>query len=169
MQFCFIIRCKQQSLSWEANRFWTSQEIHHILWNLKVHYRIHKSPTLSQLNPVHAPTPSWRSTLILSSHLHSGLPNGLFFSTLPTTILHAPLLPPIHATCSAHLLFHPNNIWWAVQIIKLHARLDYYAASSGNFSPTFRDHYTLRNNPDERSSHLFSGGSLKSHINLPFM
>jgi len=25
-------------------------------------------------------------------------------------------------------------------------------------------HYTLRNNPEERSSHLLRGGSLKSHI-----
>jgi len=34
--------------SWEANRFSASQEISEILWNSKVHYRIHKSPP-----PVH--------------------------------------------------------------------------------------------------------------------
>ena len=47
----------EQSPSWEANWFAASQEIPRILWNPKVHYRIHKCPppvpVLRQLDPVH--------------------------------------------------------------------------------------------------------------------
>jgi hypothetical protein len=64
----------EQSPFWEANRFSASQEIPRILWNPKVHCRINKCPPpvpiLSQLDPVHTPTPHIRKI-----HLNIILPS----------------------------------------------------------------------------------------------
>ena len=85
-----------------------SQEIPRLLWNPKVHYRIHKCPPpvpiLSQIHPVSTPPNSWRSILILSFHLRLGLPNVLFPSGFPTRTLCTHLSSLMRATCPAHLI-----------------------------------------------------------------
>ena len=74
-----------------------------------------------QSRPTH-PT-SWRTMLILSFHLRLGLPSGLFLFDFPTETLYTPLLS--HHTCymsrpsRSSRFYHPNNIWWGIQIIKL--------------------------------------------------
>jgi hypothetical protein len=72
----------REATSCEATRYPS------ILWNRKVHYRIHKSSTaiatLSQTNPVHT-TP----VLTLSTYLRLGLASGLFPSGFPTNNIYA--------------------------------------------------------------------------------
>ena len=98
----------QHSPSWEANRF-AAQEIPPFYGNRMFIIALTRADHLSlswassiQSIPPH-PT-SWRSILILPSHLRLGLPSGLFLSGLPTKTLYTPLLFPIRATCPAHLI-----------------------------------------------------------------
>ena len=69
--------------------------------------------SLSWASPIHStylhPT-SWRSILILSTHLRLGLPSGLFPSGFPIKTLYAPLSSPIRATCPAHMALHSRRL-----------------------------------------------------------
>ena len=95
----------------ETNNYWrTDCPLQCISWTRagKYNYSNHNCsppvPILSQLGPVHTLTShSWRSKLILSSHLRLGLPSGLFRWGFPTRTLYTPLLHPIRATCPTHL------------------------------------------------------------------
>jgi len=58
-------------------------------------------------SPIHSIYPhptSWRSILILSTHLSLGLPSGLLPSGFPTKTLYTPLSSPICATYPAQLI-----------------------------------------------------------------
>ena len=76
-------------------QFSAIQEIPHIFWNKKFHYRIYKmSPTvpfLSHINPIQScyHTTCWRSILVLSSHLRPGILHGHLPSGLPPKTIHA--------------------------------------------------------------------------------
>ena len=66
---------------------------------------------------------SRRFILILISHLRLGLPSGLFPSSFPhqnpvydSALLHTRYMPRLYHSSR---VYHPNNIGWGVQIIKL--------------------------------------------------
>ena len=123
----------------KANRFAASQQIPFILRNTKVRYRIHKCPPpvpiRNQLDPVHNPHPnSWRSNLLLYSHLNLGLPMdsssqvsspkpGTRFSPPP----YVPHGPPISIFLNLWLaqywansdLYRKNlELFWDIKILK---------------------------------------------------
>ena len=63
--------------------------------------------SLSWASPIQSIYPhstSWRSVLIISTHLCLGHPGGLLPSGFPTKTLYTPLSSPIRATCPAHLI-----------------------------------------------------------------
>jgi len=99
----------EESPSWDANRFASSQEISRNfgtrIFITAITSALHLS--LSWSSSIHSIPPhqtSWRSILILSSHPRLCLPNGLFPSGVPTQTLFMLLLSPIRATCPAHLI-----------------------------------------------------------------
>ena len=67
----------------------------------------HSHLSLSWASPIQSIYPhptSWRSVLILSTHLRLSLPRCFLPSGFPTKTLYTPLSSPIRATCPAHLI-----------------------------------------------------------------
>jgi hypothetical protein len=107
-RYCFVTNSMEQSPSWGPNNRSASQEILCLLWNLKVHYCVHKSlslsPILIQMNPVHT-LPSYFSK-IHSNFILLSTPKSskcLFPSAFPTKFFthFSSLLCVLHAISSS--------------------------------------------------------------------
>ena len=101
--------------SWEANQFSASQESPHFCGTCRFITAFTNARHLSlswasSIQPIPPHSTSWRSILILSSHLHLYHPSGLFPSGSPTKTLYTHLLSPICTTCPTHLIT-PKQYW----------------------------------------------------------
>jgi hypothetical protein len=77
---CLTTNSMEQSPYWKTESHSASQEIPHLSWNPKDHYRVHNRLSVIPAEPdetnLHFPTISLRYIIILSSNLCLGLPSG---------------------------------------------------------------------------------------------
>ena len=118
----------EHSPPWVANSLSSSQEIPCILWNSNFHYRNHKCPPsvpiLSDLIPVHKPTPHFlkiQLNIILPS-MHGSPKWSLSLKFCHQNPVYA--FPIIHTRYMARpshssRFFHLDNIGWGEQILQL--------------------------------------------------
>jgi hypothetical protein len=118
----------EMSPSWEASSSAAIQELSTILWNRKVHYRVHKSPPLVpiliQIGPVYTNLsclskihfnviyPTYFQVFLVASLLLAFPPKSYMLSSSP----HSSYTPfPPHPFCHGH----SNYTWRGVQVMKL--------------------------------------------------
>jgi hypothetical protein len=103
-----------------TNFTFTFYQLHHrILWNRRVHYRVHNSPrfvlVFSQISPVHT-VPFYflkiRFSVVLTFPLTFPRQKRVYICILPTAC---------HLSWPSHSFSfdHRNSVWWGVQILKL--------------------------------------------------
>jgi len=113
--------CMEHGPSWEANRSSASQVFHGTRSFITAFTRSLQLSLswASSMQSTHPHPPSWKSILILSSHLRLGLPSGLSLRFPHQNPVHAFPLPHTRYMSRPPHFYHSKNIGWAVQIIEL--------------------------------------------------
>jgi hypothetical protein len=127
----YITNFKELNPSWEAASCADTQELPNILWNLKVHYRVHKRPPLvpilSHINAVHT-----TSSFLSKIHFNIIRPPMSWIFLVVSILLAIPSISysfPFHSF-SPHSCYmpspsnplwlcHSNYTWRRVQVMKL--------------------------------------------------
>jgi len=114
-----IVNKLHEAESFLRSHYSPSQEISHLLWNLKVHYHVHKNllltHILSQMNPVHMLPPyfhKFHSDIIPSTPRSSKWSHRFTFYN-QNTVCISPLYHACYMFHPSHppSFDHPNNIW----------------------------------------------------------
>jgi hypothetical protein len=164
----FLIRFRISVTSW--NRVLleqlivrsANQEIPRLLWNPKVHYGVHKrplpAPILSQMNRVHT-----LQTCFYKIHFNIILPSTSrsFELCLPFRLSNqnfvriSYLYLAQYMPCPSHppSFYHPNNIWWRVQIMELLLILRYEMAACRRDFTFLWNAFKLINTIGKRKKH----------------
>ena len=125
--YYYYYYCRRRRAGLKLYAVEDSQEMARIVWNPKVHYRIHKCPPpvpiLNQIDPVYTPTSHcpkfhYNPPIYAWAFQAASFPSGFHIQN-PVCTSTLRNMCYMHRQSHSYRFYYPNNIGWGVQIIKL--------------------------------------------------